>query len=157
MKSKNILVAVSFILFSCLGLSQSNEVVISYDDAGNRIKREVIVNPSLIIENNSSETTAMENIDNSGVSLDAHPNPTEGETDISVLLDHETISEEHQTAIESGVNMQLVDISGKVLQTQNGTSLDQTFDLRGLSNGIYFVKVFTEDGHLVGERKIVKE
>ncbi|MEX2483984.1 MAG: T9SS type A sorting domain-containing protein [Brumimicrobium sp.] len=44
-----------------------------------------------------------------------------------------------------------------MLKTQKGSSLEQTFDLQGLSNGVYFVKVYTQSGELVGERKVVKE
>jgi hypothetical protein len=144
-------------LFLSGTLFAQNEVAYTYDDAGNRIKREHIASPNLVIPNNNSETTAMENLENSGVDLDAHPNPTSGKTAVSVLLNSETISEEHKTAIESGVSMQLIDISGKVLKTQEGTSLEQTFNLQGLSKGVYFVKVFTKNGQLVGERKVVKE
>lgn len=145
-----------FILISSTMFAQ-NDVVYTYDDAGNRIKREQIAAPNLVIPNNNNETTAIENQEKSGVDLDAHPNPTAGNTKVTVLMDPQTISEEHKTAIASGVNMQLADISGKVLQTQKGSSLEQTFDLQGLSNGVYFVKVYTQNGELVGERKVVKE
>ena len=59
--------------------------------------------------------------------------------------------------MESGVNMQIADVSGKILKSQKSTSLVQTFDLQGMSSGVYFVKVFTENGKLVGERKILRE
>lgn len=149
-------IVTTILLISGITFSQ-NEVVYTYDDAGNRIKREHIPSANLIIANDNNETTAIANQVNSGVDLDAHPNPTSDNTKVMVVIDSETISEEHKTLIESGVNMQLVDISGKVLQTQKGTSLDQTFNLQGMSNGVYFVKVFTSNGELIGERKIVKE
>jgi YD repeat-containing protein len=145
----------TFILLSGITFAQ-NEVAYTYDDAGNRIKREG-TGSGLIIQPNNNESTAMENIEESGVALEAHPNPTAGKTAVSVLLNPETISKEHKTAIESGVSMQLIDISGKVLKTQKGSSLEQTFNLQGLSKGVYFVKVFTKNGQLVGERKVVKE
>lgn len=66
----------------------------TYDDAGNRIKREYIAPPGLIINNNNNETTAMEDLEESGVDLDAHPNPTAANTTVTVLMDPETISEE---------------------------------------------------------------
>lgn len=129
----------------------------TYDDAGNRIKREHNPSPGLIINNNNNETTAMEDLEESGVDLDAHPNPTAANTTVTVLMDPETISEANKSAIESGVTMQLADINGKTYKTQKGTDLSQTFDLLGMAKGVYFVKVYTEDGQLVGERKIVKE
>jgi len=145
----------TFILLSGITFAQ-NEVAYTYDDAGNRIKREG-TGSGLIIQPNNSEFPAMEDIEESGVALEAHPNPTSKNTKVTVLLNPETISEEHKTAIESGVSMQLLDMSGKVLKTQEGTSLEQTFNLQGLSKGVYFVKVFTKNGQLVGERKVVKE
>ena len=128
----------------------------TYDDAGNRIKRENIA-PSGLIQSNNSEQTAMEDLEKSGVDLDAHPNPTAGNTKVSVLIDPETISEINKASLESGVTMQLADVSGKVIQTQKGASLEQTFSLQGMAKGVYFVKVFTVTGELVGERKVVKE
>ena len=87
----------------------------------------------------------------------AHPNPTSKNTEVTVIIDMETIAPEDKTAIESGVNMQIADVSGKVLKSQKSTSLEQTFDLQGMSSGVYFVKVYTENGKLVGERKILKK
>ncbi len=133
-----------------------NEIVYSYDNAGNRVKREHIA-LSIIQSNDLTENIAMENLANSGVDLQAQPNPASEETKVSVLMDQKTVNEEHKTAIASGVIMQLVDISGKILAIEKGKSLEQTFDLSGLSNGIYFIKVFTKNGQLVGERKILKK
>ena len=89
-------------------------------------------------------------------------NPTSVNTEVAVIIDLETIAPEDKTAIESGVTMQLADVTGKLLKTQHlgansNTSLQVVFNLQGMSSGIYFVKVFTESGKLVGERKIVKE
>ena len=87
----------------------------------------------------------------------AHPNPTSSNTEVVVIIDFETIAPEDKTAIESGVTMQLADVTGKVLKTEKGNAMQQSFNLEGMSSGVYFVKVFTENGKLVGERKIVKE
>ena len=54
-------------------------------------------------------------------------------TEVTVIKDMETIAPEDKTAIESGVNMQIADVSGKVLKSQKSTSLEQTFDLQGMS------------------------
>lgn len=143
------------ILFSGITFAQ-NEIVYTYDNAGNRVKREHIA-LSIVQSNDLTENTAMENLANSGVDLKAQPNPTSDKTEVSVLMDRETVNEEQKAAIASGVIMQLVDISGRILAIEKGKSLEQTFDLSGLSNGIYFIKVFTKNGQLVGERKILKE
>ncbi|SRR5690554_4895533 len=143
------------ILFSGITFAQ-NEIVFTYDNAGNRVKREHIA-LSIIQSNDLTENIAMENQANSGVDLKAQPNPTSDKTEVSVLMDRETVNEEQKAAIASGVIMQLVDISGKIISTKTGKSLRRTFDLNNLSKGIYFVKVFTENGQLVGERKILKE
>ena len=146
----------SLLLLAGVTFSQ-NEVEYTYDDAGNRIKRESNSTTNFIPTNNNNETTAMEDIVESGIDLDAHPNPTAENTKVSVLIDPETISEINKASIASGITMQLADVSGKVNQTQKGASLEQTFDLQGMAKGVYFVKVFTKSGQLVGERKILKK
>ena len=146
----------SLLLLAGVTFSQ-NEVEYTYDDAGNRIKRESNSTTNFVPTNNNSETTAMEDMEQSGIDLDAHPNPTAENTKVSVLIDPETISEINKASIASGITMQLADVSGKVIQTRKGASLEQTFDLQGMAKGVYFVKVFTKSGQLVGERKILKK
>ena len=146
----------SLLLFAGVTFSQ-NEVEYTYDDAGNRIKRESNSTTNFVPTNNNNETTAMEDMEQSGIDLDAHPNPTAENTKVSVLIDPETISEINKASIASGITMQLADVSGKVIQTRKGASLEQSFDLQGMAKGVYFVKVFTKSGQLVGERKILKK
>jgi hypothetical protein len=148
------------IITICLLLSgitfAQNEIVYTYDNAGNRVKREHIA-LSIIQSNDLTENLAMENLANSGVDLKVQPNPSSDKTEVSVLMNQKTVNEEQKAAIASGVIMQLVDISGRTIATKKGKSLQQTFDLSSLSDGVYFIKVFTENGQLVGERKILKE
>ena len=146
----------SLLLLAGITFSQ-NEVEYTYDDAGNRVKRESNSTTNFVPTNNNNETTAMEDMEQSGIDLDAHPNPTAENTKVSVLIDPETISEINKASIASGITMQLADVSGKVIQTQKGASLEQSFDLQGMAKGVYFVKVFTKSGQLVGERKILKK
>lgn len=145
----------TFILLTGVVFSQY-QVKYTYDDAGNRVKR-LHNSTNIIIQDNDDNATVDENMAVSGVDLEAHPNPTSGNTVVAVIIDPETISEEHRVAIESGVNMQVADVTGKVLKTEKGTSMEQTIDMQGLAKGVYFVKVFTESGELVGERKILRE
>lgn len=135
-----------------------NEVAYTYDNAGNRLKRES-GGTSMIINNNNTEDETMMV---SGVELEAHPNPTASNTEVAVIINSETIAPEDKTAIDSGVTMQLADVTGKVLKTQHAgaksnTPLYVAFNLQGMSNGIYFVKVITENGKLIGEKKILKQ
>ena len=99
----------SLLLFAGVTFSQ-NEVEYTYDDAGNRIKRESNSTTNFVPTNNNNETTAMEDMEQSGVQLDAHPNPTTDNTLVTVIIDPETLSEENQTALASGVTMQLADV-----------------------------------------------
>ena len=46
-------------------------------------------------------------------------NPTSVNTEVAVIIDLETIAPEDKTAIESGVTMQRVDVTGKLLKTQH--------------------------------------
>ena len=144
----------TFILFTGFTFSQSM-VTYTYDDAGNRIKRES--SSTNMTTNNDNNATVNENLAVSGVELEAHPNPTSKNTEVTVIIDFETIAPEDKTAIETGVSMQLADVTGKVLKTEKGNAMQQSFNLEGMSSGVYFVKVFTENGKLVGERKILRE
>ena len=134
-----------------------NQVQYTYDDAGNRIKRESSTTQYVKTQDLASQDSENKMI--SGVDLQAHPNPTEQNTEITIIIDPETIAEADQIALASGVTIQLADVSGKILKTQNIGAYDHTpipVDLQDLSQGIYFVKVFTTDGKLIGERKIIR-
>ena len=127
-----------------------------YDDAGNRIKREPLgltSDPSGFVAEEDSITS----LKYTGVSLTAFPNPATDHTVVAVLLDTETISATDQEALEKGVVMQLADVNGRVLSTSKVGALEQEISLQGCAKGIYFVKVFTENGQLVGDRKVLKE
>ena len=148
----------TFILFTGFTFSQSM-VTYTYDDAGNRIKRES--SSTNMTTKNDNNATVNENMAVSGVELEAHPNPTSSNTEVVVIIDLATIAPGDKTAIESGVTMQLSDVTGKVLQTRhagpNNPSPSVAFDLQGMSSGVYFVKAVTKSGKLVGERKILRE
>ncbi len=68
-----------------------------------------------------------------------------------------TINEICLPHLASGITMQLIDVTGKILKTEKGNAMQQSFNLEGMSSGVYFVKVVTENGKLVRERKILRE
>ena len=144
----------TLLLFAGITFAQ-NEVEYTYDNAGNRIKREN--NTTFLAPSIQPAAQALEELAESGVELNAHPNPTSSATSVFVIIDPETISEDNKANLASGITMQLIDVTGKVLKTKKGNTMQQSFNLQGMSSGVYFVKVFTENGKLVGERKILRE
>ncbi|MCC5922790.1 MAG: hypothetical protein JJT77_03300 [Crocinitomicaceae bacterium] len=75
-----------------------NEVAYTYDNAGNRIKREN--NTTFFIPPSTpQESSALSELNNSGIGLEAYPNPTAGNTVVTIIIDPETISEEHKIAL----------------------------------------------------------
>jgi hypothetical protein len=75
-------------------------------------------------------------------SISIYPNPTSGK----LTIHNEQLIIEHIT---------IYDISGKLLETLKGSETFKVLDVSNLANGIYLVKVKTENGETV--RKIVKQ
>ena len=66
------------------------------------------------------------------VSFAAYPNPTQNKWNI--------------TASQSITSVQLFDVSGKQIKTVQPNGLNAVIDASGLSNGLYFANVQTENG-----------
>ncbi|WP_298221559.1 leucine-rich repeat domain-containing protein [Flavobacterium sp.] len=61
----------------------------------------------------------------------------------------------HITAKDNITSLQLYDVQGRIIQTMTANSLAIDFDLSQKTNGIYFLKVYTEKG--VKVEKIIKD
>ena len=51
----------------------------------------------------------------------------------------------------------MYDVSGKIVSDNTQQSTEQVFNLQAHPKGIYFVKVFSSDGTIVKEAKVVRE
>jgi hypothetical protein len=96
------------------------------------------------IETNLASTT-FQSLSNSIFEIDEsvviHPNPTNGNININSNFNIKTI--------------ELYDIQGRILETSLENSSTTTLDISNRENGIYFLKINTENGSKV--EKIVKE
>ena len=54
-------------------------------------------------------------------------------------------------------NLTLMDVSGKVVYTQQITDMFTTLDLQKLSRGVYFIKITQTDGKVLHNEKIIKQ
>ena len=50
-----------------------------------------------------------------------------------------------------------MDVSGKVVYTQQITDMFTTLDLQKLSRGVYFIKITQTDGKVLHNEKIIKQ
>lgn len=90
-------------------------------------------------------TTTYQTLSNSIFEVDetitVYPNPTNGNVNVNSKFNIQSI--------------ELYDIQGRILETSLENSNDSTIDLSRRENGIYFLKIKTENGSIV--EKIVKE
>ncbi|MBW7891431.1 MAG: T9SS type A sorting domain-containing protein [Chitinophagaceae bacterium] len=144
------------LLFSLQSFAQeipsgSCGLLMTYDAAGNRIKREYfcnngsnrIANPELARLNSEvGQAKQQEAADAGFEEVDAlYPNPTTGKFYISFskAIDNATI--------------QVVDINGKVVQRVKGSGTRLEFDLSKQPSGTYFILIHT-DGVIINKKII---
>jgi len=141
---KNILLLLALLTLNS-AFSQTTKAVFSYDNAGNRIKRQIIIQEIEPIEGpqpllNSQQYNAS--------SFNVYPNTTQGIITI-------TSNDKEFLAIENKI-VAVYDYSGKLLIEQNYDNENQTVDLSNLSKGVYLVKI-SASGELKGEWNVVRE
>ena len=127
----------------------------SYDDAGNRIERTLILStksmdhdPVVSGEANQEEVKSEEEIinDPSGdISLNLYPNPTKGDVIVSIKTDK----------MLNNVSYRIVDLSGREVIKGPGNSDRFNIDMNDQSAGIYYLLISIDEN----ERswKLIKE
>ncbi len=73
------------------------------------------------------------------------PNPVSDKVSIYMVGDN------HQK------NLTILDVSGKVVYTQQVNDMFTTLDLQKLSKGVYFIKIIQPDGKVLHNEKIIKQ
>ena len=134
------------IALAAIGFSQ--EVHYIYDDAGNRVERFSIEQSGMMLDDDSAEKAQERRELSDQISITAQPNPTSNSVTISV--DFENIEPQP-------LNMKMYDVSGKIVSDNAQQSTEQVFDLQAHPKGIYYVKVFSPDGTIVKEAKVVRK
>lgn len=135
-----------FLLSSSLLVSAQPTVYYTYDDAGNRIHRDIIELSGKQDETGDSTATETPEVpivdeqqlqEEDGIIL-AYPNPTDGNLTVAIsanLLE------------ETGANYIIVDLAGKVIEQGQLVQSQTILDLTNEANGNYILTVF------VGERR----
>jgi len=120
-----------------------NKIKYTYDSAGNRIKKEIVLSStrSLLSEDDEQEPY-IEEMQSHEIRI--YPNPTKGILNIKI------------TGVDK-VNGQIsiYNIVGKLIEKAELSDNYQTFDLSAQPNGIYIMQIKIEDK--VSSWKIIKE
>ncbi len=152
MKRKHILLTYLFCCLFVAGNLSGAEIKFEYDDAGNRTSRKIIrisnsnLRSAVAIQEENEETVEEPQIFTDHLSQSTiliYPNPTKG------LLKIE---------INGGINpvdLQLYDMSGRLLQQESNVASSVTLDLSRLPAGTYILRLVS--GNQKNEWKIIKE
>ncbi|MBO5456994.1 MAG: T9SS type A sorting domain-containing protein [Muribaculaceae bacterium] len=134
------ILSLSLFLMSGISASFSTDVIVyTYDNAGNRLAREVSVTPVNVSSRSMKDSTHIESkfqiLDNRIV---VSPNPTDGKFSVEILSDTKTniisVHSIYGTLIHRVLNQNIAD-----------------FDLSGHVSGIYIVTV-----EINGEKQVIK-
>lgn len=127
-------------LLSTLGLNAQQYISFTYDAAGNRVKRELVVGafrkevPDTLSDHLGQEA------------FHIYPNPTMAK--VEVILDN-------KDAPLQAREYTLLSLSGTVLSTRISKDARQSFDLSAQPSGIYLLRIRQKDEEVVW--RIVKE
>jgi uncharacterized protein RhaS with RHS repeats len=148
---KKILIAL--ISFTSLSMSaQTSSVEYSYDNAGNRIQRTVIIVGGMAQQEGTEQATILEervSLENEGeVLFSLHPNPTAA--DVAIQVSYRNVEQQV-------LNYLLYDMSGKVLEQKQSSDLSHTMSLQQQAPGIYFIRILSTENELLKEIKVVKK
>lgn len=125
--------------------SQTSTIEYTYDAAGNRTGRAVIVLRSVVIAEEKEEQPFVAFDLFADLSVRIHPNPTKGFVTVVIL----NLQQEQQ------VDLLLFDITGKMLISKQNAGTSTDMDLSGYVNGTYILKVVS--GENVYDWKIIKQ
>lgn len=124
-------------------------ILYTYDNAGNRIKREYFCNNSgrmanepLITAVKDSTATAAQPETSFQVVDALFPNPTTG-----------TFYIRFGKALDNAI-IHIIDNNGKLIQQSKASGTQVTFDLSSMASGVYFVRI--NDGGNVILKKVIK-
>lgn len=138
MKKTLFMLMVAFVLPSAI---QAQQVVYSYDAAGNRIERSLANGPNPAPSRTNSDNNVSNASDRTQRSFSVGPNPTKG----LLAVKHSRWDDSDEC------RLQLTTLSGQVLIEQSMTSAEATLNLHAYPNDYYLLSV-----ELNGEKKTYK-
>lgn len=131
------------ILIIALSVYGQAEVEYSYDSAGNRITREIVLSQSSSRRENSDKEFYSDKLLEYTIRI--YPNPTKGNLQVDILgVNNETI-----------VNISMYDLNGRLIDKASINSGRAQFDLITQPTGVYIMKIKIEDK--TTSWKIIKE
>lgn len=133
------------VLFLCTSLNvcAQQRIRYTYDEAGNRTKREIVLPSTRSMSENEEETPDMYEEKLRETKVTIYPNPTKGmlRVDISGVDNFED------------ARISLYDLNGKLLQQWNSVSQSNAIDLSGQTSGMYLMQI-AYDGKVSSWKKV---
>lgn len=125
----------------------------TYDDAGNRIQRNVLIVGGMVQNNgNGTMQQSLEeqlHIENEGdILFNLYPNPTYADVDITI---------DYQNVPQQTVTMALYDVSGKLLENKQVSDLRHHISLQNYPVGIYYLRIASLENKTMKEIKILRK
>ena len=132
------------LMLGCVALAYTqNKIKYTYDESGNRIKKEIVLSStrSLLSEDDEQEAYT-EEIQSHQITI--YPNPTKGLLNVKIAgLD------------KINGQISIYNMGGRLINQSDLSSSNQTFGLSDQPNGIYIMQIKLEDK--VSSWKIIKE
>lgn len=116
----------------------------TYDDAGNRIRRIVLVLKEGTGKSIGDTIMPIENVISEELKMLLYPNPSKGYITLEIENNKDEIGE-----------YSLLDISGRIIERGTCNSSSKILDMSGYASGIYLFQVSINDKRCV--YKIIKE
>ena len=138
MKKKTI--ALGFLLATFPCLSSGQNVSYAYDEVGNRVKREIVLQTRAAEESTNESYSEMLN----DRDIRIYPNPTEGQLTIEVTGD-------------GGSRFDIYNFDGQQMLTDDSGAGRVVLDISSQPKGLYILRVTTENGGDSSTWKIVKK
>jgi YD repeat-containing protein len=151
MKNRSLLIFISLVISSTYSTAQTS-VEYTYDLAGNRVQRNVLIVGGKSQQSGGSETTFVSEklaLENEGdIFINLYPNPTQA--DVTIAIDYQDVPQQE-------VTMSLYDASGKMLESKQVNSTHHQISLEQYPTGIYYLRMTSRENRTMKEVKIFKE
>jgi hypothetical protein len=138
---------------TCVAYAQPS-VEYTYDPAGNRIQRNIIVVGGMALHNGDGEQVAQQVAemlpieDEGDILINLYPNPTQADVDITI---------DYQNVPQQVVTMSLYDASGKLLESKQVSDTRHQISLQKYPTGIYYLRMSSAENRTMKEVKILRE
>lgn len=122
------------ILLCCVGnLYGQNKIRYSYDNAGNRTKREIVLTRNEVMEDAGSVEPFSDMISEHEIQI--YPNPTEGDLNISIS----------NVSYDNQISIALYDMNGKLIRKENTATERVNINISDAPNGIYIMQIMIDE------------